>query len=253
MYREINRKRILLENRKPYRREWVDEINRMETLDFIISVMKAAGECLERERIEEILDGGFFPEVRLSLYVRIQNCQDVLAEMRNMREMGTSLSAAVAGKLFRVLTGKQDSLRVEDSIGAFGFRAVPAEEVGKRLEIFMNWITRDGELYETVNPLETEELAENPSNFVLRAAYLHEYFLEIWPYEEANAEMALVLMYYYLLAKGYPIFSLSCSAEEYRSAASEYLRGGGMESFSSLIARSLFNRMELLMQMTAAE
>ena len=117
----------------------------------------------------------------------------------------------------------------------------------------MNWITRDGELYETVNPLETEELAENPSNFVLRAAYLHEYFLEIWPYEEANAEMALVLMYYYLLAKGYPIFSLSCSAEEYRTAASEYLRGGGMESFSSLIARSLFNRMELLMQMTAAE
>ena len=253
MYREINRKRILLENRKPYCRELTDQMSRMETLDFIMSMMKVTGESLEKERMEEILEGVFFPEVRLGLYVRIQNWQNVLAEMRSMREMETSLSSAVTGKLFRILTGKQDSLRGEDSIGAFGFRAVPAKEVGERLEILMNWITRDGEMYETVNPLETEDLLENPSNFVLRAAYLHEHFLEIWPYEEANTEMALVLMYYYLLGKGYPVFSLSCSAEEYRTAAEEYLRGGGIGSFSSLVARSLFNRMELLMQMTAAE
>ena len=72
-------------------------------------------------------------------------------------------------------------------------------EIDIRLKVLLNWIGRDGGVYENQNALETDDLSEAPSDFILRAAYLHNRFIEICPYKEDNAEIARAIMYYYMM------------------------------------------------------
>ena len=63
MYREIKKKKLILENRKPYRKEvsqFLDELNRV---DWIYSSMRLDGNNLSRNSVERILKGEFLIDV----------------------------------------------------------------------------------------------------------------------------------------------------------------------------------------------
>jgi hypothetical protein len=57
-------------------------------------------------------------------------------------------------------------------------------------------------------------------------------------------------MYYFLMEKGYCPFEINMSEQEYNTVVMEYLKRENMEPFHTVIERSLFNKMEVLMQST---
>lgn len=255
MYRELNRKRIILENRKPYSSDTTRLMAEMNLLDFAYTAMRLSGSSLTQKMVSEILQGVFFTEVSLKEHAKIERYKIVLAEMQSMCEMKNSLSPEITARLFRLLTGEEKAAfrKKTEITEEIAYLPPPASEIESRLTVLMNWIARDGEVYESANPFETEDLAEAPSNFILRAAYLHNRFIALCPYEKENLEMARVLMYYYLMYKGYPVFALNFSRQEYCDAISVYLKKGEIEPFYSGLSRSIFNKTEILMQLTAVE
>ena len=117
----------------------------------------------------------------------------------------------------------------------------------------MNWISGGIENDSMRGSFETAELENEPSNFILRAAYLHNRFASIYPFDENSEEMARLVMYYYLITKGYPPFSLNFSEQEYNDAIIEYLEKENIERFYSGIIRSVYNKLDVLLQLTSVE
>ena len=57
VYREINKRKIILEKRKPYSRSVAGRINEMNVLDFVYTGMRLNGSVLTRENAAAMLAG----------------------------------------------------------------------------------------------------------------------------------------------------------------------------------------------------
>ena len=256
MYREINKRKIILEKRKPYSRSVAGRINEMNVLDFVYTGMRLNGSVLTRENAAAMLAGEVFADMSLQEHARTLRYRQLLSEMQSMCEMGTSLSVDVMARFYCIVTGEDEmKLRHRDDTTEFGYAYNPpdAGEIGERLMVLMNWIGRDGKVYENPNALETDDLKEAPSDFILRAAYLHNRFIEICPYKEDNAEIARIIMYYYLMYKGHDVFPLDITAEEYGEDIMIFLRSGDVQPFYKALERSLDGRTKMLMEITAEQ
>jgi len=256
VYREINKRKIITENRKPYARKVTECINEMNLLDFVYTCMRLNGSVITRERTEAMMKGEVFADMSLNDHARTMRYRQLLAEMQSMCEMGTSLSLDVISRMYCIITGEDKmKLRGRDDTTEFGYDYNPpdAGEIDARLAVLINWIGRDGRVYETPNALETDDLRESPSDFILRAAYLHNRFIEICPYKENNAEIARAVMYYYFMYKGHDVFPLDISAEEYAEDIMIFLKGGEVKPFYKMLERSLDTRTKMLMEITAEQ
>ena len=254
VYREIEKKRIVLENRKPYKPNVSGLIAKTNIIDLVQTTMRLEGSVLNRNMIEKIFMGEWYEEVPLHDHIKVQYQRQVVSEMNAMLGMGTELSMRTLMELYKVMTEEESEYRRDNPV-IYEWDYVPChpDEIEDKLRLLMNWIACDGKQYGKPNVLETEEMRANPNDFVLRAAYLHNRFLAIYPYSERSTELARLIMYYYLMGKGYPLFVLNFSESEYNTAVAEYLNKGDIKPFYNGLMRSLYNKMDVLLQMTAED
>ena len=256
VYREINKRKIIIENRKPYSRSVTERINRMNLLDFIYTSMRLSGCAATREMIEAMMNGEIFSDMSLGEHARTLRYRQLLSEMQSMCEMRTSLSLDVIARIYCIITGEDEmKFRDRDDTTEFGYDYNPpdAAEIDIRLKVLLNWIGRDGGVYENQNALVTDDLSEAPSDFILRAAYLHNRFIEICPYKEDNAEIARAIMYYYLMYKGHGVFALDISTEDYLEDIMIFLKSGDVTPFYKVLECSLDEATKKLMEITAEQ
>ncbi len=254
VYREINKRRIILERRMPFSKDVYEFLDEMNITDMIFTSMQLDGGNMKRETIIGILKGNFYTDVSLMEHVKVQRYKELFLELNAMCRMKTEISEAVFSHVYKIINDEEMSLR-EDNPVVYEWEYNPPHprEIKSMMNVLINWIGRDGRAYDNANPLETPDLRESPSDFVLRAAYLHCRIVEIYPFGDKSAELARIMMYYYLMLKGYPVFRLDMNEQQYNTAIGEYLKNGNIGMFYEEIGRALFKKTELMMQITAAK
>ena len=236
MLREIKKKQIILENRKPYSHETAEHIREINMVDWISSSLRMDKSSLSRQETERILGGEFITNASLNEHAVIERYRDLINSVNDMAAMSYSLNKEMLATFYKKLTGKPDApYRKENPVlVALNYTPPHPSLIEEQMDILMNWFYgRDTD--------------RNP---VLKATNLHNRIIEVYPYDVYSEAIARAAMYYFLMENGYPPFELIFTEQEYNAAVAEYLKRGRTEPFYSGIERSIYNKMVLLMRLT---
>jgi Fic family protein len=237
MYREIKKKQIILENRKPYTKQIQDYIKELNKSDWICSSLRMDGSSLTKAQIEKIMKGEFFEDQPLSFHAQIDRYNNLFKASRRMLEMSFSFNKDLLLTFARILSG-DDSIQYRRSnpvLLSLNYNPPHPSEIAEQIDILMTWFFSD-------------DMEENK---LRKAACLHHRIIEIYPFESVSEEVARAAMYYYLMENDYHPFDLNLSEVEYNVAVTEYLKNANVEPFYIAIEQSLLTKMEVLMQLTA--
>ena len=237
MFQELKKKQILLEKRRPYSSETGDYIRELNMLDWIHSSMRLDGCTLDRFETEKILKGGFVEDANINDHVLIERYCEMICAANDMAEMSYTLNKEMILTFQQKLTGDEGvGYRRENPVlVSLNYNPPHPSEIEEQMALMMNWFYSD-------------DMELNP---IRKAVCLHHRLIEIYPfdvYSEANARAA---MYYFLMERGFPPFELDMKEQEYNGAVTEYLKRENPEVFYREAERCLFNKMDVLMQLTA--
>lgn len=240
MFREIKEKMKLLEARKPFDREMVEAIEALNAVDWAYSCLSLNGSQVTKESVEKIVAGHFVVEATAWDHALIERHEDTLKEAIRLLEMDNDLTQSVLKRLCSKFFQEETwpFRRGNPVIMTFGFNPVYSKDIQAELEELFKWLYRD------------DASPEMNRNEILKAATLHNRFIEIYPFEEHSEELAIIVMYYFLMQKGYPPFPIRFSRQEYYNAVSAYLKKNDITPFYNCIERSIFNKLDVLLQMT---
>ena len=241
MLREIREKMQCLEERKPFRGEILQEIQGVHAIDWVYSCLHLGGSSVTKDMVGRIIGGQFVVEATVEDHRLVERLEDTMKEAVSLLEMDYDLDERVLERLSQKFysddrTGwrRGNPLNLE-----YNFTPVYSKDIPEEIRELFRWLYSD-----EVSP-------EIAGNSLLRASLLHTRFLEISPYDDYCEEMACIIMHYYLMQKGYPPFVLRFSREEYRQAVTAYLKKNDINLFYSCLERSLYNKLEVMMQITA--
>ncbi len=237
MFREIKKKRLILDNRKPYKREIAAYISELNTLDWISSSIRLDGMTMSKENIQRIMKGEFVVECSIADHLQVRNYCDALKLAEDMSEMGVELSVTYIFKLYQALA-KPDVLQYRRSnpvLREIDYIPPHFNDIDEQMELMIKW-------------LNTENLDSNP---VMKAAQLHNKLMEIYPFEHYSGSMARMVLQYELIRNGFPPVLLQMSEQEYNMAIIKYLKTEDTMPLYDSLLRSVFNKLEVLLQLTA--
>ncbi len=242
MYREIRRKKALLESRAPFKAEVAAEISKMNLEDMVYTSLRLSGSALSREKIKSMLNGNIIREASISEHMALERYRSLQEEMANQIEMGSSLNLRTLLLLYSIITDSkgEDAYRKNDPfIHELSYTPPHYWDVPEQMDILMKWMSRDDE--------------EFAGKELMKAAYFHNRLVEIYPFREKNREIARVGLYYYIMSKGYPVFNFNFSEIEYNKAIEAYLKKEDIGPLYSGVERSLFNKLDMMLMMTTGD
>ena len=237
MFREIKKKHLILENRKPYTNQVCQYIHELNMIDWTYSSLRMGGSVLTRNQVERILKGEFIPDANLSEHAVIERHRLLYKASAGMLEMSNSLNKEMLFTFARKLT-ENDNIRYRRNnpvLVSLNYNPPHPSEIEEQMEFLMNWFYSD-------------DMSTNP---IMKAAALHHRIIEVYPFDSCSEEVARAAMYYFFMEKGYHAFEINLSEREYNIAVTEYLKKENIEPFYKALESSLFNKMEVLMQLTA--
>ena len=239
MFREIKKKHIILENRKPYPQEIRDYINELNMTDWIYSSMKLDGSTLSKNQVGEMLKDELVHDAPLSEHSLIDKYAGLYKTFNNMLGMSASLDINVIVSFARKLAenDKLDYRRKNPILVSLDYNPPHPVEIEEQMGLLMNWFYAD----------------DGETNPIKKAAGLHHRIIEIYPFDSFSEAVARASMYYFLMEKGYPAFELDLSEREYNIALVAYLKKENTEPFYRAVEHSLLRKMEILMQLTALD
>jgi Fic family protein len=237
VYREIKKKKLILDNRKPYRKEvsqFLDELNR---LDWIYSSMRLDGSNLSRASVERILKGEFLIDVSVKDHSTISNYKNVIDQIYDMVEMDFYLNEKYLFKLYQTLTNETESeyRKFNPVLRMISYNPPHFYEIEEQMELLFNWLHSGAS---ETNPIE-------------KAAYLHNKLIEIYPYKTDSEAMARIAAQYHLIRNGLPPILWNISEQEYYDAIHLYLKNENIQPIYDVLERGVFNKLEIMMQLTA--
>jgi Fic family protein len=241
MFRKIKDKMQQLDSRKPFDREVMEEIELLNAVDWAYSCLNLKGSPITKETVSKVVHGQFVVEATIEEHSLIQRHENTLKEALRLLEMDNDLTEKVFIRLCSkfIPEGQLEYRRGNPVILTFGFNPVFSRDIKEELLELFKWLYS-----EDASP-------EINRNEILKAAYLHGRFIEIYPFEEYTEELACIVLYYYLMQKGYPPFTIRFSRQEYHNAVSAYLKKNDIAPLYNCLERSIFNKIEVLLQLTS--
>ncbi|MBN7772938.1 Fic family protein [Clostridium aminobutyricum] len=239
MYQEILSKKKNLDSRKPYAPQMKEQIKKSELCEMIYTLLRLDGSNITKEQVVRILEGEFIVEATVSDHFIIKKYIQCLLFMDDLLAMDSEISYKILEQFYEILSeGEGTVLRMSNpTLYTLDYNPPHWKDIEHLLKEFIKW--------------SYEEAAER--NPLLRAAYLHNKLFEIYPFELYSEAVARLVMYYSLLRDGYPIFELRLSEREYNTAVMKYLNAGDIQPFYGALERSIYNRLDILLQMTAED
>ncbi len=236
MLQEIRKMRDLVENRKPYEREVYDLIHESNLIDLLYTGLRLNGLTMPRESIQKIIRGELVMNVPMENYRLADRYKKLLSEMKSMVEMDFELNGKLCKRLYELSRGESETSfrRTNPIIYQLDYNPPHSYDVEKLMTF-----------------LDGPEPGE--SNEILLALNIHNKIIEIYPYEEGSEELARLCLYYYLMSRGYPVFVLGFSEQEYNGGIQEYLKGRDKGLLYRGVERSLFNKLDYLLRLTDTE
>jgi len=237
MYRDIKKKRLILENRKPYSRETAAYMQELNIVDWTFSSLRLDGMALSRRNAERIVRGEFVVECSVRDHLAVRSHCDAIRMACDMADMNAELSEGTVMKLYKALYQEagEGYRRLNPVIRSFDYVPPHFNEIGEQMALLFQW-------------LGISEIDVDP---IRKAAVLHNKFLEIYPFEAGSEAMARMAMQYELMRNGFPPVPLLMSEQEYNEAIIRYLKKEQSDMLYDMLLRGVFSKLELFMQLTA--
>jgi hypothetical protein len=85
---------------------------------------------------------------------------------------------------------------------------------------------------------------EAGNNVILKAMYVHHKIIDIYPFEQYSAELAVFAMNYYLMENGLTPINMPMPREDYLSLVGQNLKGQRQEEFYNFLSKAVYDKME---------
>ncbi len=239
MYREIKKRKVILESRKPYEIDIVNYINEYNLTDCIYTSMKLDGSAITKEAVNKILKGEFVDNATLGDHVLIENYKNTMRALYQMLDLKISLDIKCINKFYKILSGEEEPEYRKSNPVLFQYDYNPPhpQDVEERLHLMMQWLYRQDEFS---NPIE-------------KAVLIHCRIIEIYPFEKFTEAIARMSMNYILLSEGYPPVGITLSETEYNGAIAGYLKNEEIQPLYHSVERSIYNKLEIILQLTSID
>lgn len=237
MFREIKKKKLILENRKPYTREVISYIDEINLIDWIYTFMRLDGSIITKSGVEKVVKGQYMIEAPLMDHGLIDNYHNTIKLVYDMIAMGTSLNESIIIELYKKIAGEKEGeyRRNNPILIMLDYNPPHPSEIEEQMDILFQWMNSDN-------------CDNNP---ILKAAYIHNKILEIYPFEKHSEAVALMAMYYELVHNGYPPVFLNLTEQEYYNGVEHYLKKEDIQPIYSALERGVYNKLEIMLQLTA--
>jgi len=231
------KKRAHTDHRKPTLKETADYIEEINLIDWIYTSLKLEGSSIGKTGVQKIAKGEFLVDVSISDHSAIGNYQDAIKLAYDMAEMDIELTEKYLFRFYQILAnpGKLEYRRSNPILIMLDYIPPHPSEIEEQMDIMFQWMN-------------TFDFESNP---ILRAAYLHNKLVEVYPFESHSEAVARMAMYYELIRNGYPPVNLNLSESEYYAAIRSYLKKEEIQPLYEPLERGVYNKLEIMMQLTA--
>ncbi|MDD2190556.1 MAG: Fic family protein [Eubacteriales bacterium] len=236
MFREIKKKKLILDTRKPYTREAIKLIDEINLVDWIYTSMKLDGNNITRSSVQKIVNGEFVIDVKVNDHTAITKYQKAIRLSYDMADMNVEPDEKYLFRFYQILADcpAQEYRRTNPVLFALGYNPPHPSEIEEQMDILIQW-------------MQSDDFINNP---ILKAAYLHNKLIEIYPYETHTEAVARMAMYYELLRNGFPPILLNFSETEYYAALRSYLKKEEIQPMYDALERAVYNKLEIMIQLT---
>ncbi|MEG2198661.1 MAG: Fic family protein [Anaerovorax sp.] len=236
MFREIKKKIIILENRKPYTREILAYMEEFNMVDWIHSSLKLDGSSLSREAVSKILKGELIIDATLDEHMMVERFKQAIRLANNMSDMGTDLNIKCLFQFYEALAAPDYAQyrRSNPVLRTFNYNPPHPYDIEEQMELVIDWYNKD-------------RCDENP---ILKAVILHNKIIEVYPFEILSETVARMAMNYTLIRNGYPSVGIQMKETDYNNAIAAYIKNEEIQPLYSAIERSIYNKLEVMLQIT---
>ena len=206
----------------------VREVNR---IDMIKASLIVRNPNHDKINIEEILEGSTLQkDVPVGDYMFISNFSNVIRLAFNCLEMGNYLDRHLLISAYRMLTEDENAYFRKNNPVIYAFNHVPTHSVDieEKLDDAMRRVYS----------------RESGNNVILKAMYVHNKIIEIFPFKEYSAELAVFAMNYYLMENGLAPINMPISRQDYYEIVGACLKGQRQEEFYNFLCRAVFDKMK---------
>lgn len=206
----------------------VREVNR---IDMVKASLMVRNPNHGRIAIEEILNGGELQkDVPIGDYVFIENFGDVIRVAYNCLEMGNYLDKHLLISAYKMLSNDEDGYFRKSNPVVYSFNHVPVHslDVEEKLDDAMRRVYS----------------REAGDNVILKAMYVHNKLIDIYPFQEYSAELAIFAMNYYLMENGLTPINMPIDRQDYFTIVGECLKGHRQEEFYNFLCKAVYDKMQ---------
>ena len=205
----------------------VREVNKMDMIKASLIVRNSRHQSLD---IDKILEGELAKDVPVKDYVFIENFCDLVRVGFNCLEMGNYLDRNLLISGYRILSDNDKATFRKNNPVVYAFNHVPAysADIEEKLD----------------DALRRVYSIEAGNNVILKAMYIHNKIIDIYPFQEFSAELAIYAMNYYLMEQGITPINMPIERDQYLALVSDCLKGQRQEEFYNFLCAAVYDKME---------
>lgn len=205
----------------------VREVNKVDLIKGSLIVRNAAH---DRIAVGDILKGDLQRDVPVKDYLFIENFCKLIRVAYNCLEMGNYLDKYLLISAYRILAEDEKGTFRKSNPVVYAFNHVPTYSLDIEDKL-------DDALRRVYNPA-------SGNNVILKAMYIHNKLIEIYPFSEFSGELAVFAMNYYLMENGLMPVNMPISRENYLSIVGSCLKGQRQEEFYDFLCRAVYDKMQ---------
>jgi len=203
------------------------EVNKLDMIKASLIVRNPKHQSL---KINEILDGNLPTDVAVGDFVFIENYCELVKAAYNNLNMGNSMSVGLLRSAYRILEEDPDADYRTDSPVVFAFSHVPpdCQDIDQRL----------------TNSFRRVYGGRIENDIAVRAMYIHNCVIDVWPFDEYNGELAIFAMNYYLMEQGFMPIDMPMERKDYIELVTACLKGVRVDEEYAFIRDAIVEKMK---------
>ena len=205
----------------------VKEVNKLDMIKASMVIRNPHHETID---IDRILGGELKKDLALGDYVFIENFCKLVKLADNCLDMGNYIDKNFLISAYRTLADDSDGYFRKSNPVVYTFNHVPVHslDIEEKLDDAMRRVYRP----------------EAGNNVVLKAMYIHNKLIDIYPFPEFNGEIAVFTLNYYLMENGFTPINMPVKREQYCSMVADCLKGQNQEVFYNFLMQAVYDKME---------
>lgn len=238
MIDKIAEKFVLLSKKKPFSPQVQSYLCGSCRREWIWCCLHLDGSAVTKEQIDQIIEGELVRDISLGEYGLIDRYWSLFREIDTQLDLKNELSEKVLLRFYDLLFPDNGGYRRGNPIlRQWNYNPPHFKDVPEGMRDIFHWYA----------------CAEYPGNPLMKAAALHQKLMVLYPFGEDTGTMALLALLYHLMFHGLYPFVLNLSESEYNDTICFYLKNQEVEPLYRAVARGVYNRLEVLLQMSAED